>query len=99
MDEITNDENGMNMEEAKKRFEEMMNSGKMGAVPNLTGLPEDSKEKIASGVMHKATEALMATYISLGINGGGRCICEDGISGRKFELTFRTLKDNEDDNK
>lgn len=87
-DEIRDENTG----DLEKWFNQMKGDGKMGCVPNMTGLSNEDKEKIAKGALMHCTELLMKTYMSLGIHGEAVLGMEDGISGNKFRLHFKATE-------
>jgi len=85
-DEIKKEEN---FDHFKKKIEEI--GGKMGSCPNLTHLSDDKKKKIAKEAVQHCTELLMKTYMSLGISGSAGVELIEGLSGRRFRLSFVSI--------
>lgn len=72
----------------RSKLEELYRMGKIGAVPNLTDLPAETKEETAKKVCHHCLELLMKTYVSLGMEGRCTIGAVDGITGVKYQLKF-----------
>jgi len=92
-DEISKDD----MNELEKKFKQLMETGKMGSVENLSHLPLEEKERISKELLKEVMEKLMRKYLSLGLLGEAILGAEDGFTGNKYKLIFKAMRKDDKD--